>query len=84
MLSQVVRRDSESEDWGLSLSGGWGAGQWLAVAEVRQDSPAHLAGIMAGDSLVQIQDQLVIFMELSQVELLLHTPDTSLSLTVER
>ena len=54
------------------------------MAEVRPDSPAHLAGIMAGDSLVQIQDQLVIFMELSQVELLLHTPDTTLSLTVER
>ena len=79
-----VVRDSLAEDWGLSLAGGWAQGQWLAVAEVRQSSPAQLAGLLAGDSLVQVGEQLVIFLELQQVELLLHTAGTSLSLTVER
>ena len=84
MVSRVVRRQSGCEDWGLSLSGGWGQGQWLAVKQVRQGSPADLAGILAGDSLVQIQEQLVIFLDLHQVELLIQTAHTELSLTVER
>ena len=84
MVSRVVRRHSGCEDWGLSLSGGWGQGQWLAVKQVRQGSPADLAGIRAGDSLVQIQEQLVIFLDLHQVELLIQTAHTELSLTVER
>ena len=84
VVSLVVVRDSHTEDWGLALSGGWRLGQWLAVAQVRQGSPAHLAGIRVGDSLVQIQEQLVIFLDLHQVELLIQTAHTELSLTVER
>ena len=84
VVTRVVKRHSGCEDWGLSLSGGWGQGQWLAITEVRQGSPADLAGIQAGDSLVQIQEQLVLFLDLQQVALLIQTAHTELSLTVER
>ena len=84
ILSLELSRPSQASEWGLSLSGGWGAGQWLAVAGLRQGTPAHLAGLRLGDSLVQIQDQLVIFLDLQQVETILQTAGLSLSLTVER
>lgn len=86
VVSVEVVRDSECEDWGFSLSGGWGRGQWLAVASVNlsHDSPALLAGLQAGDALVQVEGQLVIFLDLQQVELLVQRAGTKLSLTVER
>ena len=84
ILSLVLSRPSLTSEWGLSLSGGWGAGQWLAVDGIRQGTPAHLAGLRQGDSLVQIQDQLVIFLDLQQVKTILQTAGLSLSLTVER
>ena len=67
ILSLLLSRSSHSQDWGLALAGGWGQGQWLAVSRVTHGQPAHLAGVEAGDSLVQVQDQLVIFLDLHQV-----------------
>ena len=47
-------------------------------------SPAEEAGIMIGDSVVKVGDDLVLFMELTQVDTLLSSPQLSLILTVER
>ena len=52
--------------------------------QVNPGSPASNAGIKIGDSLVQVGDDLVLFMNLSQVNNLLLKEQLQLSLTIER
>ena len=47
-------------------------------------SPAAIAGLKIGDSLVQVGDDLVLFMNLSQVNNLLLREQLKLTLTIER
>ena len=47
-------------------------------------SPAAIAGIKEGDSLVNIGEELVIFLETGEVEALLKRSETELKITVER
>merc|ERR1712126_201118 len=80
----MIERESPIEDWGLSFAGGWLEGQWINVAKVNPGSPASNAGIKIGDSLVQVGDDLVLFMNLSQVNNLLLKEQLQISLTIER
>ena len=56
----------------------------IGVEQVQRGSPAALAGMGEGDSLVKIEDDLVIFLEPRQVEQLLGRAETQLNITVER
>ena len=47
-------------------------------------SPAALAGLKEGDSLVNIGEELVIFLETGEVEELLQREQTELKITIER
>ena len=47
-------------------------------------SPAAVAGVKEGDSLVNIGEELVIFLETEEVEELLQRQQTELKITVER
>ena len=47
-------------------------------------SPAAVAGVKEGDSLVNIGEELVIFLETEEVEELLQRQETELKITVER
>ena len=47
-------------------------------------SPAALAGLKEGDSLVNIGEELVIFLETGEVEELLQREQTELNITIER
>lgn len=47
-------------------------------------SPADITGLKIGDSLVQVGDDLVLFMNLSQVNNLLLREQLKLTLTIER
>ena len=84
ILSLLLTRTDLTQDWGLALSGGWARGQWLAVSGVTDGLPAAKAGLEAGDSLVEVEGQLVIFLDLDQVNRLLQTASLSLSLTIQR
>eukprot|EP00092_Neocalanus_flemingeri_P059630 GFUD01071337.1.p1 GENE.GFUD01071337.1~~GFUD01071337.1.p1 ORF type:complete len:160 (-),score=62.49 GFUD01071337.1:203-652(-) len=84
IISLVLSRSSICQEWGFSISGGWLEGQWIGVRQVLRGSPADLAGLEEGDSLVKIEDDLVIFLEPRQVEELLDTTETELQVTVER
>ena len=84
VLTLVLTRTSLAQDWGLALTGGWASGQWLSVSSITHGLPAHRAGLEAGDSLVQVEGQLVIFLDMDQVNHILQTASLSLSLTVQR
>ena len=47
-------------------------------------SPAAIAGLKEGDSLVNIGEELVIFLETGEVEELLQREQTELKITIER
>ena len=47
-------------------------------------SPAHKAGILNGDFLVKIEDNLTIFMDMKQVVEKLNTEKTIQTITIER
>ena len=84
VLTLVLTRTSLAQDWGLALTGGWARGQWLSVSSITHGLPADRAGLKAGDSLVQVEGQLVIFLDMDQVNHILQTASLSLSLTVQR
>jgi len=70
----TLHREYNTEDWGIEISGnGWQEGEWIEIFNVRPNSPAWRVRehIRKGDMLVQIQDQLVLFMSRAEVEELL-------------
>ena len=54
------------------------------MERVEPGSPAAVAGVKEGDSLVNIGEELVIFLETEEVEELLQRQQTELKITVER
>jgi len=79
-----MSRASPSQKWGVSITGGWLEGKWIRVERVDPGSPAAVAGVKEGDSLVNIGEELVIFLETEEVEELLQRQQTELKITVER
>merc|ERR1711892_753101 len=84
LISLTMSRHSTSEKWGISISGGWMEGQWIGVKQVHSGSPAAFAGLKEGDSLVNVGEELVIFLETGEVEELLNKAGTELNITIER
>merc|ERR1712106_925788 len=84
LISLTMSRHSTSDKGGISISGGWLEGQWIGVKQVHSGSPAAFAGLKEGDSLVNVGEELVIFLETGEVEELLTKAGTELNITIER
>merc|ERR1712215_609961 len=80
ILSLMMSRANPSQKWGVSITGGWLEGKWIRVEQVKPGSPAAVAGVKEGDSLVNIGEELVIFLETEEVEELLQRQSDNLDM----